>query len=325
MKFLGLIAFLSLYTFSAQPEMIEFDETSDYVIQKVPYKACWSQEEDFQKIMGVSLDRYLTRVDKDGAATLYDKNVSPVGTGLIKKAADTMKRNVDLAQEEVRNLMNDYRAEWNIGDALPDAIVLFGGGKFNINLGLGAGATGILGVVIMPYCVTKVNKHTRRVTKTWDAEIDFVAWGGPNFGLGVGGGPKARVGLGLIWNLRGEFSDPGQFKGVFTGASTTITPFGFGINGKAGLVTTASSNFGLISAAIEIGPAMEVSLHKNVYGILPASQVLSWIGEGAEQKYQDEKRRWKNEVLDGVKDLLAEEKKGKSEPSVPVVPTQQLN
>lgn len=307
----------SLLSLGANARVIEFGETETYTFQKVPYKKCWSQESEFQQIIKVSLDKYLERVEKTGHISIFTMDMSNESLHRIRAAAKKVRDNLDVANEYTKYILENHRPELDVADALPDAMVVFLGGKLGMSLGIGAGTTLMAGAVIMPYCLTKVMKESGEVVKTWDIDVDYVAWGGPNFGAGIGGGPRARFGLGLIWSLSGDFDDPGQFSGGYAGVSTTMT-LGLGVNFKTGVVKSASTNvldFAYASAAVEIGAAAEVSWHKNFYAIVPASELLSTLGGAYTQQYQKDRAQLKDAIRDAVRDVVIEEREQNVSPA----------
>ena len=288
---------------------IEFGETSTHFYQKVPYKACVGGSADLKKIIGASLSKYIETINAANTNSTPRSGLSEQRLKELKDQALKTKQYVDLANDYVAWLLKNYQSQYGLGTLLPDAFVLFGGGKLSMSLGVGLGTSLNLGAVVMPYCITKIDKETKAVTKTFTFEVDVIGWGGPtDYGVGVGGGARLHFGVGLIWNLTKDldFYDPGQFHGYYYGQSRTFV-WGYGWNHKVGGIKAASTNlldFAYTSIAIEFGPGAEVSWHSNNYAIIPASQLLGMLGSSFSHSYENNRDNLRREIRDAVEEAM---------------------
>lgn len=199
-------------------------------------------------------------------------------------------------------------------DFFPDAFLVFGGGKFSANLGIGGGGSVTLGMVIMPVYVKKMSKFSGEVVDEYSsASASLVAWGSPDLGTGVGGGARGRVGFGLLWNTNSSFTRPDQFVGAGVGLSTTLAA-GVGLNLKAGILNNASMrdwvDFVYATAAWEFGAVAEASLHINGTVILPVSAILRVFDSSTQsifnEKMDDLERELEKRLRERLGTTLAE-------------------
>lgn len=266
--------------------------------QLIPYSQCLSNKEELQKIISLSLARYRSRIKEAKPGSIFVENLEDEDLGKLKGAGEQIQGFVDESNLLVDALIA-YRNESNIDGSqlLPDAFIIFGGGKFDISLGVGAGTSLMAGVVVMPYCLNEIDNATGEVNRTWTVRTSFIGWGGPTgYGVGVGGGIKARIGVAGIWSLDDDFTDPKQFHGFYYGVSKTwslgpvpFIPVGpFALNWKAGAVKRTSKSvkdsFIVGSMAIDIGVNVGVTTHQNGYLIVSLDSLYDMIFKGSSQE-----------------------------------------
>lgn len=174
---------------------------------------------------------------------------------------------------------------FNKWDLVPDAFMVFVGGKISGGLGLSKGVSLTIAAVIMPVHIRQYDKISGEITERVSFPVSLVALGAPQFGGGIGGGLSARVGVGLIWGNTKLFVDPAQFKGPGAGlAGSFMTPMpipflGGGMSWKLGALINdmhGRPNINLTYAmlSLDAGVAAGAEIHVNATMVMPLSGLL---------------------------------------------------
>ena len=125
------------------------------------------------------------------------------------------QRNLSAVISTINSFMKEHRQEANSefqrGDLLPDALIVYFGPKAGFSLVKGGIEGSVLfGIIVIPQIVNKISNHTGEIVDTYP-EFDFglVVWPQVGGGIlpGLGGGPAASVGMALLWNTRDDIED----------------------------------------------------------------------------------------------------------------------
>ena len=160
--------------------------------------------------------------------------------------------------------------------AAPTAFYLFLGGKFVADLKVGGGGAVGLGIMLLPVKVTRIDMISRKAETYYSVENSWIIFGNGQAGAGVGGGPTARVGVGLVWGPADRVED---LYGVTLSASGLVVLGPKGLNLKGGVLKQwgRSRMNPFISVAMEFGPAAAANIHMNFGGIIRANDVLDGL------------------------------------------------
>ncbi|MBK8204930.1 MAG: hypothetical protein IPK68_22345 [Bdellovibrionales bacterium] len=205
------------------------------------------------------------------------------------------------SQEDIDNLvdyLNDFVKEQRARgghfegvDLLPSAFMVFGGKKFSLAWGTGAGVSATLGLVGMPVWVQKYDSRTNELLEEGPSmRMSTVLWPAADVGFGVGGGPRARLGLGFIWDLTHALSEPGEIWGAGPGLSWSPVTLNAGINVKIGVLSNSKLSgwvdFAYAAAALEIGPAAELRAPRlNITTMISGPAVMSYFDKASQDGY----------------------------------------
>jgi hypothetical protein len=159
----------------------------------------------------------------------------------------------------------------------PTGFIVFTGGKFSADFKVGGGFSAVVGIVILPFAVDRMNLVTKERKHYYYYDTALVAIPKLDLGGGLGGGPTWRVGAGLFWLPLEKASD---FMGSTLAVSQSAVA-GVGYNLKIGLLSQWNS-MGLASgwnpyvmASWELGLDAEVTWHGNVGLVVPLTKFLS--------------------------------------------------
>lgn len=138
----------------------------------------------------------------------------------------------DVAKAAFEYANSDKFVGMGARNLIPSALWVQVGGGFDLAWGLGAGASGGIGVVFLPVKITRLDVMTQEVVEYYRVEYGLIGIGAGNVGTGAGAGAKFRTGLGLVW---GPLESPNDFKGMALAISgdATLGPVGLNIKGGA--------------------------------------------------------------------------------------------
>jgi hypothetical protein len=167
--------------------------------------------------------------------------------------------------------------------AMPTGVVLFSGFEFTGGWAVSGGGSVMLGIVLVPMHVKRIDIDTQEATEYTDFDTNLIVWPTANVGVGAGGGANFRGGAGVIW---GELNNAKEFAGLVVGVSGTAN-LGIGTNAKAQFLKNwkkqgAVSNF-FITAGAEIGPAAKLEGHGNLSYLVDADTYLKAGQTGVEK------------------------------------------
>lgn len=311
MRLLSLLAAMLLST-SVFAEFYENDVS--YVYKVTKYTELLSSDEGIQftaKMAQKAMVNALEMLNKKGVVP-----ESLLSTGDIEKFRSTQKE-LDTMTNYLTEFVKEQRArgsklEW--ADALPDALMIFGGYKASLSIGAGLGASGVVGLVLMPVKVEKFNIRTGKLVDTYPSlRWNLVVWPSADVGLGVGGGARWRGGLAFIWDLNHSFVKPNQFWGGGLAGSANAT-FGIGVNLKAGFIGNwekpENNYFFMLSTAGEFGPTAEAAARLNFTSIIKGEVFLDMISSKGKVAYQDMMKDMSKKMDEFFRESTPEELRG---------------
>lgn len=258
-----------------------YQDDDQYIYQVVPWTEALLDEGTQTKVLHTSLNVFQNKL-KD----LVEQGILPSELVTIEdiEKLRTSEKDVSALIEKMNSWIMGAREKaprlLQGTDALPDALLVYAGGKFSANLRVGGGASAMIGVVIMPVVVTQLDKLTQEVVATFvSAKIAAVGWPNVDLGVGVGGGKRARVGMGLIWNTNDTFTSPDQYVGLGFGLSGSAVLGPVGANFKAGILNNTSLpdwvDFVFASAAWEAGLAASAEpIRGNAFYVAPLENII---------------------------------------------------
>jgi len=174
------------------------------------------------------------------------------------------KSNKELKQivEDMNAMAQDERPGFfRAGNLIPSGFMILVGGKVTANWVIGGGGSGTFALVVVPTKLVIIDKITKklRVSYTFRMAVSFIP--AIDIGGGVGGGARARIGIGLIW---GTMDDPREFKGLSASASGTVALFG-GLNVKLGtIIGLGGVKLIYATGMFEFGAVATGEIHGNV-------------------------------------------------------------
>jgi len=160
---------------------------------------------------------------------------------------------------------------------IPQAFVAYFSARFSANLGIGAGFSATVMIVVQPWLTIAVD-HTlaqpKVVGKTYEVDVDIIGVPNVDLGIGAGGGAQLRLGVGAVF---GPLDQPRQLAGTGIGLSGSGTiPVLGGIAGKFITILKYPPLF-LVMVGYSSGTAAEVELHGNLQQLLSLQDFLAWI------------------------------------------------
>lgn len=298
-----------LLAVSLQSQAQGFYQDSRYIYQTTPYSESLSSHPQTEMILSTSL-----KVFQNYLLKLIDAGVIPKEQGSFEdlKKLSRSEKDISVAIKTIDDWTTAARRQapylFSGTDLLPDAFLVFGGGKFSANFGIGGGASLMLGLVVLPVQVTKIDKMTSKVVETYvSARVALVGWASPELGTGVGGGARGRLGVGMLWNFNHEFNSPEQFVGFGLGVSKSLVLGPAGINVKAGTINNVDMSgwvdFVYATAAWEFGVAATAEVHMNGTVIMPMAKIMEIINASGQQYVERQTRELEKELDEQLKAL----------------------
>lgn len=292
MKLITLL-FASLMGFSALAsdkykanDRETFYQDANYVYQVSPYKHTMADEKAAAALLKKS-----SHVFKKFLSRMVEMNVIPkeiISIEDLNKMTQSEEQIDVLASYlngwvEKQKKRNPYNVDWV--DALPDAVMLFGGVNGAIGKGISGAGSINAGIIIMPVKVTRIDKLTQKMDTYTSAKVAIVGMPNLNGGVGISTGSNLRAGIGMLWSTNNQIVDPTQFVGTGMGVSATIVPRGFGINLKmSGMAYDKEApmiDFLFASASFEFGVTTAVDAHISVTGFIPGETLMSYLNPSA--------------------------------------------
>jgi hypothetical protein len=281
MKSLVSLLLLSLLVGLIAPNAnaARIENDGKYVYYLTPWTDAFRDKEQTKFLFGVGLNvlkEYLTSLI--GVVPQSDDDF---------RSYEVANEKLDSMLENLNQSMNQLRSHSSLSavDAVPTALLVYGGTKISANLKIGAGGSISLGLVMMPVRVQKVDKFSREVVGDPEVQWRFapIFWLSPEVGttseVGVKVAPKVRVGGGFIWSR--TMSDPSQFSGYGASGSRTFSVGPVGLNLKVGFVNNTNLKDYLDTvyaiAGYESGLTAGQSWHLNGTAIYPLSKILTLL------------------------------------------------
>lgn len=284
-----------------------FYQDANYIYQVSPYKHVLSDEKATAALLQKSAEvfkRFLARMVEVGAiptdiVSVEDLNQMSQSEEQIDVLANYLNKWVESQKKR-----NPYNLDWV--DALPDAVMFFGGVNGAVGKGISGAGSINAGVIFMPVQVTRIDKLTQKMDTYTSAKVAIVGMPNLNGGVGVSNGSNLRAGIGLLWALNNQIVDPRQFVGSGMGISTTIIPKGHGINLKvSGLSYDKEApmiDFIFASASYEFGVTTALDAHISVTGFIPGETLMSYLNPGSNTATPN--KNIENEVKQMEKELM---------------------
>lgn len=285
-----------------------YERQGNFILKVTPYKELLSSQEGI-KVTAKVAQQVLVNV----MGSLKEKNLIPDSIATREDLERYRKAQVDV--DSLVDYLNDFVKEqrsrgtyFESADLAPSALIFFGGKKFSLNWGTGAGASASLGLVMMPVKIEKfdvVNK--KKVDEFVSMRFSTVLWPSADVGFGVGGGARARVGVGFIWDLTHEFSYPDEFWGAGPGLSWSPVVIGAGINLKVGVISNNKLSgwvdFLYAAAALEFGPTVELGSPRiNVTTVMSGPAIMSYFDKASQDAYMSTLKDISNRMDDWMRE-----------------------
>ena len=297
MKLLSLL-FASLISFSALAaddaklakanDRDTFYQDTNYIYQVSPYKHVLADEKATAALLSKSAGVFKNFLQRMVEAQVIPKEVLTVED--LNKLTQSEEQLDVLARYlnqwvDTQKKRNPY--DFNMIDALPDAVMIFGGAKGSVGKGVSGAGSLSVGLVIMPVKITRIDKVTQETVSYYSAKVAVVGMPNVDGGVGVGGGANFRAGLGFLWATNNQIVDPSQFVGGGMGLSTTIVPMGKGINlkinGMAYDNVRPMIDFIFASASFEFGVVSAVEGHLNFSAFIPGEKLMDYLNPSKQQ------------------------------------------
>lgn len=298
---LGVIVFLfilwSPFGFSTS-----YERDGQYLYRTQIYTELWSRSENVVVTAKIAHRVMVSIID-----SLIKNRILPDKV-MSREDLEKFRRyqeNMDDLVFYLNDFIQEQRArggKFEMVDSIPDALLLFGGHKFSINYGKGVGASAVIGLVIAPVWVTKIDMRTNKVVDQYaSVRTAIVGWPTVDVGLGIGGGARMRVGLGAIWDLNKAFVKPDQFWGVGPAVSWSPVTAGVGLNVKAGVLSNWEMpgwiDFAFGAVSLEAGPTAELGTPRfNVTTIMKGEALMGIFEKSQQDLYRDQLKLIAREV-----------------------------
>lgn len=270
-----------------------YEREGSYVYKVTPYTELWSTA-DGVKVTAKLAHKVLLSVLETMHAKrmLPDAVLSQSDLEKFRKAQNDVDSLVDYLNEFVRE-QRARGGKLEGVDLLPDAIMFFGGHKFSLNFGKGAGVSGSVGLILMPVWVEKFNVNTGKLVQEGvSMRSSMVVMPAADAGFGIGGGARNRVGIGLIWDMNDSFTNPAQFWGAGVGVSWSPVVVGAGVNVKVGALSNWEMpgwiDFTYASVALEVGAVAEIGTPRiNLSTVISGPAFMGLFDRAQEQGFKD--------------------------------------
>ncbi len=299
-----------------------FEQDARYVYQVTPYTEAMKSTEDAELVLKTSVgifQNYLQSLGEKGLVPTEILNFDD-----LKKVTESEKgieNAINTLNAWIKKVKAKSPVELSGLELLPDAFLVFGGGKMSANLGIGGGGSINIGAVIMPVWIKKIEKVSGLVVDEYlTARTAIVGWASPDIGKGLGGGLRGRLGMGFLWNFNREFVAPEQFKGFGIGASqsTVIGPIGYNL--KLGVLNSLEMSdyvdFVYATVGWEMGLAATAELHANATAILPASVFLQALDSTSQKIMQEQSKELQKQLEEALKEMTRSTPETKDEPEI---------
>lgn len=266
-----------------------FYQDTNYIYQVSPYKHVLGDEKATAALLSKSVAVFRNFLERMVAVkaipqeilTVEDLNKMTQSEEQIDVLARYLNQWVDTQKKR-----NPYN--FDLVDALPDALMVFGGAKGSVGKGVSGAGSLSVGLVIMPVKVTRIDKVSQNIDTYYSAKIAVVGMPNVDGGVGVGGGANFRAGIGLLWATNNQIVDPTQFVGGGMGISTTVVPMGHGINLKINGMAYDNErpmiDFIFASASYEFGVTSAVEAHLNFAGFIPGEKLMTYFNPQQQQQ-----------------------------------------
>lgn len=301
---------------SALPASAEYYENDGkYIYRITPFSEMFKEQDAVKQTAEIAYRALFSVLDSMKAKQILPEEVATVGD--IEKLRRS-RDNVDALVEYLNGFVREQRQRANYEmTVVPSAFMIFGGGKLTLK---GISGSISAGAVVMPVYVDQINAQTGKVVDSYTSlRSALVAWPSGDVGMGLGGGSKARVGMGFIYDLNSAFMRPEDFWGAGLGVSFSTPALGWNWNAKSGFLSNTDLpgvlDFFYATAAIEFGPAAEVSTPRaNMTVIMSGTEVLNAI-TGVQRKMMEEANKEMNRKLnDMMKELRPRFEDGEQAP-----------
>lgn len=258
---------------------VQWSHSGNYIYRKQAWRVTFDMEQQaaLQKSSSF-ISSQLNNLAKTNA-------IDPDGDlQAISASVDTLNSKLDQLVGAAGKLYGQA-ASYGISryDALPSAIILFGGieyDKYVLKFVTGGGSV-MMGLVLMPVSVERTNVLTKEVVNytEWQSSMILIPTANAGAGLtasGASNGTNKRFGAGLVW---GSLNSPSELVGVTYGPSSTLS-IGEGLNVKVLALKNFSKegamNNVILLAGVEQG-TLAAETHLNVGGIFDASAFLKGV------------------------------------------------
>lgn len=232
----ALLSVVSVSAFAADPTpAIQYSRDNNYIYAKEPLRVTFDQDQQAAFEQGISMI-------KRQIETWNSCNVKADPNGdlqVLQNSAKALSANVDSIVSAAGQLYGEVAPAGLKGfEALPSAVVVFGGAVYDKNVFkfVNSGGSILLGAVLVPMKITRVSIRNPQDVQTyisWTDNSALVVLPTFNAGAGVGTGDSTspvniRAGVGLVW---GELNNAKDLVGVTGGGSVTVD-VGPGVNVK---------------------------------------------------------------------------------------------
>lgn len=268
-----------------------YERDGNYVYKVSPYTELWSSVDGVKVTARVAQKVLVSVIESMQEHRLLPEAVmNKSDLEKFRKNQSDMDHLVDYLNEFVRE-QRTHGGRLEKLDVLPDAIILFGGKKFSLGMGKSVGVSGSVGLVLMPVWVQKFDSVSGKLMEEGASlRSSIVVWPAADAGFGIGGGARARLGIGAIWDLNDAFVNPDQFWGAGLGTSWSPVVVGAGLNVKVGFLSNWKMpgwvDFAYAAASFEFGPTLEVGSPRiNLTTVISGPAFMSLFDKQYEQAY----------------------------------------
>lgn len=288
-RFLNLLFVLTLLPLSAMGapkksenavsiRAVETTRDANFVYNRTPLQyMAYDQRKRAMKTVVRLLDEKLNDLRKSGK---LPEALSVATLPLLESA----HKNIDeLVETLLRLELNQVDAsKKSFADFIPSALIINVLAKGTLGLGVAGGAGVSVGLVVLPYHVTRQplqNDGGQNTVEYYEFEYFLIGFPNVDIGGGASAGAVTRISLGAIW---GPMESPKDFLGLMIALSGGFaTPAG-GVNVKTGAVHNSKKpgafQYKFAMAGLEWGAGVNVEARVNAAWIVDGMKFLAGLG-----------------------------------------------